>query len=288
MNTRVAPSPTGYFHLGTARTAYFNYLAARATGGKFILRIDDTDQSRNKPEYVDNILSVFDWLGLEYDALHYQSKRFDLYKEYANRLLEEGIAWTEDGAILANLSNYVPKLWSDSLSGDVTTSEDDIRLTTRFVCIKADGTPSYNFSSILDDYNLDITNVIRGIDHFKNTPRQLAVLNALDLDSIYHEFTHIGLIFQNGKKMSKRDGALSVTDYRDKGYSPQALLNHVLKLGWGHPDPLFDKKYKTISKEEAISLFAEGTMRNVKSSHDQAKLDSLNKAWNKKCGILNQ
>jgi glutamyl-tRNA synthetase len=283
MNTRVAPSPTGYFHLGTARTAYFNYLAARSTGGKFILRIDDTDLSRNKQEYVDNILSVFDWLGLEYDELHYQSKRLDLYLAEADILVNTGIAHkTETGSIVADFSPYVPSTWVDSLIGEVSPDKNDIDICKQVTCIKADGMPTYNFCSIIDDFDLGIDLVIRGTDHLKNTARQLAVLKAFGLDDQFIKFTHVGLIFQGGKKMSKRDGALSVTDYKDRGYSPQALLNHVLKLGWGHPDPLFDKKHKTISKEEAISLFSEGNMRASKASHDQAKLDSLNKLWTRR------
>lgn len=287
MNTRVAPSPTGYFHLGTARTAYFNYLTARSTGGKFILRIDDTDLSRNKQEYVDNILSVFNWLGLEYDELHYQSKRNNIYNHYATRLLEEKIAHkTETGSIVADFSDYVPRMWTDSLIGTVSPDKNDIDICKQVTCIKADGMPTYNFCSIIDDMDLGIDCVIRGTDHLKNTARQLAVLKACDMDDQYIEFVHVGLIFQSGKKMSKRDGALSVTDYRDRGYSPQALLNHVLKLGWGHPDPLFDKKHKTISKEEAISLFSEGNMRASKASHDQAKLDSLNKLWTRRLATV--
>lgn len=278
MNTRVAPSPTGYFHLGTARTAYFNYLAARSTGGRFILRIDDTDLSRNKQEYVDNILSVFDWLGLEYDELHYQSKRTSIYLDYLLHLTLLGrTTKLENGAIALNW-NTNALCYRDTLVGVCMLSEDDKRLINGMILMKADGTPSYNYASIVDDYKMHISDVIRGVDHLKNTPRQNAVLDAGDIDRIIR-FTHIGLIFQNGKKMSKRDGALSVTDYKDRGYSPQALLNHVLKLGWGHPDPLFDKKHKIVSKEEAIALFAEGNMRSSKSSHDQAKLDSLNKQW---------
>lgn len=290
-NTRIAPSPTGYFHLGTARTAYFNYLVAKASGGKFILRIDDTDINRNNAAYYDCIFDTFNWLDLKFDELHYQSKRLNFYNDIVDKMISlKRATRLDDGAVILNTDDIssFPKTWNDGLIGQVKVSDDDIKNLKDLVLIKSNGMPTYNFASILDDVDLKINLIIRGVDHIKNTPKQLAILIALQgiLDTTDITFTHVGLIHHNvnGKsvKMSKRDGALGVLDYRDNGYSNDAFLNHIMKLGWGHPDPLFDKKYKTISRTDAIDLILQGRFRNVSSTHDMKKLDSLNLIWKNK------
>jgi glutamyl-tRNA synthetase len=288
-NTRVAPSPTGYFHLGTARTAYFNYLMARATGGRFILRIDDTDLARNKDEYIDDILSIFDWLGLEYDELHYQSDRLGFYNEIIDKLLSDKKAYMADnGAVILKCPNKYPPSWNDTLSGEKKINPINDNFIDGIAIRKGDGMPTYNFCSIIDDMLLDTSLIIRGVDHISNTARQVVIIHSVFGYDIRDKckFTHVGLIHQNvngvNKKMSKRDGALSVTDYKNQGYPPEAILNHVLKLGWGHPNPHFDKEHPTITKDEAISLIQEGTFRATKSTHDPSKLTHLTKLWNKR------
>jgi glutamyl-tRNA synthetase len=286
-NTRIAPSPTGYFHLGTARTAYFNYLVARATGGQFILRIDDTDTSRNNEAYYNCILDTFNWLDLKFDQLHYQSKRLDFYYDVIGKLINLDRATTlADGAVVLKTLN-LPTHWTDSIAGDLKINADDIKNATNLVLLKSDGMPTYNFASIVDDIDLNVNWIIRGIDHLKNTPKQIAVIAALDGILPIHDikFTHVGLIhhLKDGKmvKMSKRDGALGVLDYRDNGYSNDAFLNHILKLGWSISDPLFDQKFKTVSKAQATDLILQGKFRSVSATHDIKKLDNLNKLWNK-------
>lgn len=294
-NTRIAPSPTGYFHLGTARTAYFNYLVARATGGKFILRIDDTDTDRNNDAYYKCIFDTFDWLDLKFDELHYQSKRLNFYHDIANKLIDKGRATKlDDGAVTLDTSDVLstPKSWTDGIMGNVKVSDDDRKNMQNLVLIKSNGMPTYNFASILDDVDLKINWIIRGVDHIKNTPKQIAILMALQgiLDTDQINFTHVGLIHHivDGKsvKMSKRDGALGVLDYRDNGYSNDAFLNHIMKLGWGHSDSLFDKKYKTISRAQAIDLILQGKFRSVAATHDSKKLDSISREWYKHAPIV--
>ena len=151
--TRIAPSPTGDMHIGTARTAYFNWLAARASGGEFYLRIDDTDQSRNKPEHIKTIIDTMDWLGLDYAGQIYQSKRFGMYKLFAEILMGSNWAEKKDGAIVLKVkySSVFPKCWTDETIGDVAITDDDITNMDGMVIIKSDGSPSYNFCSIVDD-----------------------------------------------------------------------------------------------------------------------------------------
>lgn len=285
-NTRIAPSPTGYFHLGTARTAYFNYLIAKATGGRFILRIDDTDTDRNKDDYYKCIFDTFNWLNLKYDHLDYQSKRLDFYNTVAKKLVDKGRAIVLDnGAIALNYTTNLPTTWTDSIAGVMKITDDDLKNISNLILMKSDGMPTYNFASILDDIDMNVNWIIRGVDHIKNTPKQIAIINAVSdiLRTFDIKFTHVGLIHHNvdgkSKKMSKRDGAMGVLDYKDSGYISDALLNHILKLGWGHSDPLFDKKYKIITRQDAVDLINFGKFRSIAASHDIKKLDSINKEW---------
>lgn len=185
--TRIAPSPTGMFHLGTARTAYFNWLAVRASGGKFILRIDDTDVERNKDEYIQVILDSLEWLGLDYDEIYYQSKRTDIYLETAARLLQENKAFeAENGAIILK---YADTLWLnqssfyDSIAGEIPiTDTNREQIKDKLVLVRGGdkiGQPTYQFCSVVDDFNMNITQIIRGVDHIMNTPKQIAIWNAL-------------------------------------------------------------------------------------------------------------
>lgn len=263
--TRIAPSPTGDMHLGTARTAYFNYLAARGSGGTFALRIDDTDLVRSKQEHVDVILRTMEFLGLEYDTITYQSHRFDAYKDYAADLIAAKVAEEKDGAIV--------------LSHELDQPKGPVQL----VLIKGDGSPSYHFASVLDDWMDDTSYIIRGVDHESNEVKHRLIwdtLNGVKASDAKHfpKLDHVGLIHMNKKKMSKRDGASSMLKYEGEGYSPDALLNFMLRMGWGPKED--NKANSIIPKDRAIQMFlTEGSMKKSAANFDQAKLDWFNKKY---------
>jgi len=177
MNTRIAPSPTGDMHIGTARTAYFNWLVARSTGGKFILRIDDTDQARNRQECTDDILRIMDWLSLDYDEIHYQSNRLDLYRNAAEDMISRDLAIRDGTAIRLDTRN-IPKEcgWKDEIAGQINLSVRDWEHLDSMVLMKSNGFPTYNFCSIIDDLDMEIEYVIRGSDHTSNTSKQIVRL----------------------------------------------------------------------------------------------------------------
>lgn len=277
-NTRIAPSPTGDMHLGTARTAYFNWLAARASGGKFILRIDDTDQNRNDQSHIDVILQTMDWLGLDYDDLVYQSSRFDLYKQVAQNLIAKDLAKILDNGAIALVTDNVtiPTSWHDEIAGDVAITQTNLDQINNTILIKADGAPTYNWSTVVDDIDLGINYVIRGHDHITNTARHIVLYSALGYD--LPKFAHVGLIHSKKKKLSKRDGAASMLYYRDQGYDPDAMLNFMLRLGWGPKTD--DKSMKIIDKDRAVSLFLDyGNMRSQPSNMDLQLLDSYDRKY---------
>jgi glutamyl/glutaminyl-tRNA synthetase len=257
--TRIAPSPTGMFHLGTARTAYFNWLAARASGGSFILRIDDTDTARNSQDAVQVILDAMDWLGLDYDALYYQSARTALYREAADQLIAADRARVlDDGAVALNIPKLGPT-WHDTLVGDIPITKDVRDKMDPLILLRRDGGgPTYHFASIYDDYMTGVNWIIRGHDHQTNTPKQIAIWNA-GFSGDFPQASHIGLIFKDGKKLSKRDNAASLLWYRDQGYHPDAVLSFLLRLGWSPND---GKTPRVITRERAIEMFLkDGKMR---------------------------
>ncbi len=235
VRVRFAPSPTGLLHLGAARTALFNYLFARYYGGDLILRIEDTDRERSRPEFERAQLEDLEWLGLTFDEGPYrQSERRELYEDAARRLRDAGLTYesTDDSGRRAlyfrppvRSGNFV-----DELRGEVTFGgmED-------FVIRKSDGTPSYNFAVVVDDLDLGVTHVIRGEEHLSNTARQTLLYRALGATG--SRFIHLGVILgPDGKKLSKRHGATSIADYRREGYLPEALVNYLALLGWNHPE----------------------------------------------------
>ncbi len=274
MNTRIAPSPTGKAHIGFVRTAYINYLAAKSTGGKFILRIDDTDKSRNSNEYIDDLKSTLAWLGLDYDLCFNQSSRFNRYQNVAKVLINNGDAIEKDGAVLFTPQNIATS-WMDSIVGEIKIKDDKLQSINNLVLLRSDGSPTYHFASVIDDNDYDIDWVIRGVDHIDNTAKHVNIYNALNQE--LPKFSHIGLIFHNGKKISKRDGVASMDAY--KTYNPQAILNAVLKLGWSHTNANIDKLYPIINKETAVQLFPQGNLRNQNCSLDLNKLEWLNKKF---------
>jgi len=280
LRTRIAPSPTGMMHVGTARTALFNWLAARASGGEFILRIDDTDQDRNREEMISPILDGLTWLGLNWDAIYRQSERADIYRRWAEALLLAGFAHREDnGAITLKWDDDMPRIWTDDIVGSVPISSTMIsQIDRRLVLIRGGeklGQPTYQFASIVDDYEMGVNMVIRGTDHIANTAKQVAIWSAMTRadgrSRILPRFAHVGLIFHGGRKMSKRDGASSLLDYRDSGVHPDALFNFLLRLGWGPRED--NRENSVLSRERAVSLFlCGGRMRSASASFDPVKL----------------
>jgi glutamyl-tRNA synthetase len=234
VRVRFAPSPTGLLHLGAARTALFNYLFARHYGGDLILRIEDTDRERSRPEFEQAQLEDLDWLGLTYDEGPYrQSEREELYERAARRLTDAGLTYESTDESGRRALYFRPPAHSgsfvDELRGEVTFGgvED-------FVILKSDGTPSYNFAVVVDDQELRVTHVIRGEEHLSNTARQTLLYRALGATE--PRFVHLGVILgPDGKKLSKRHGAASIAEYHREGYLPEALVNYLVLLGWNHP-----------------------------------------------------
>ena len=235
VRVRFAPSPTGLLHVGSARTALFNYLFARYHGGDLVLRIEDTDRERSTPEFERAQLEDLAWLGLSFDeGPYWQSERPEIYERAARSLAEAGLAYERaDEAGRRALYFRPPKRsgsFRDGLRGEVTFGAID-----DFVIVKSDGTPSYNFAVVVDDADMGITHVIRGEEHLPNTARQGLLYEALGAEK--PRFIHLGVILgPDGKKLSKRHGAASIAEYRTEGYVPEALVNYLALLGWNHPE----------------------------------------------------
>lgn len=290
-NTRIAPSPTGDMHMGTARTAYFNWLAARATGGAFILRIDDTDLNRNDQSKTDDILKIMDWLNLSYDKIVYQSNNIDRYNVIADSLCANNMAQKlDDGSVILNITDgsdlyksLLSVTWKDNISGDVLITDQDLNYVKTMPLIKRDGMPTYNFASVVDDIDLNITYVIRGNDHFKNTSKQAALIHLISMINggvSIPQYAHVGLLFSGGKKLSKRDGAASMMSYMDAGINPNAMLNFLLRIGWG--PTIDDKSTAILNRDKALSLFLDGgKMKNSNANIDLNKLASFDKKYKK-------
>lgn len=287
-NTRIAPSPTGDMHLGTARTGYFNWLAARASGGKFLLRIDDTDLTRSDPKFTEVILDTMTWLGLDHDLLAFQSQRFNRYREIAESLVTLGDAIRLDNGAIGLVPKNVPDSFVDELAGRVSITANDLSHMKPgdIILMKADGSPSYHWSCVLDDIEFQINYIIRGVDHLTNTSRQVAIYSTLGQP--LPKFCHIGLIHFGGAKLSKRDGAASMLYYRDKQYDPDAMLNFMARLGWG--PKVDDKTTALLPREKMLELFLTGgKMRSTPANMDMDKLDSFDRKYKarKKNGITN-
>lgn len=275
IRVRFAPSPTGNLHIGGARTALFNWLYAQAKGGQFVLRIEDTDKVRSKQEFVDEILNSLKWLGFSWNEVHFQSERFDIYREYADKLLKAGLAFTEKlpdkpgEAIILKINPQKVKV-NDLIRG---TIEFDAELIKDQVLIKSDGTPTYNFACVVDDALMNITHVIRGDDHISNTPKQVIMYEALGFK--LPEFAHLPLIMgMEGGRLSKRTGATAISDYRKMGYLPEALVNYLLLLSWA---PGGDREL--ISIKEAIKLFDVKDVNKTAATFDLKKLDWMNNQY---------
>ncbi len=316
VRTRIAPSPTGFLHLGTARTALFSWAFARHHGGDFILRIEDTDEARSTQEAVDQIIAAMKWLNLEHDeGPFFQMQRIDRYREVIGQMLNDGTAYPcyctpaeldamreaqrargdkprydgrwrpEPGKVLPAIPEGVKPVirfrnppsgavtWDDMVKGPITISNaelDDLIIarpgpdTATLI-----GTPTYNFCVVVDDWDMDISHVIRGDDHVNNTPRQINILRALGAElPIYG---HVPMILgPDGDKLSKRHGAVSVTQYETAGYLPEAMLNYLARLGWSHGDD------ELFSREQLVSWFDGQHLAKSPAQWDAAKLNWVN------------
>jgi len=267
IRVRFAPSPTGYLHVGGARTALFNWLFARKEGGQFLLRIEDTDKARSTDEHTQVILDGLTWLGLDWDETPiFQGARVARHQQVADQLLKEGKAYMEEDAIRLR----VPPgelAWDDAVHGKISFKGEDIR---DFVILRSDRSPLYNFAVVVDDIDMQITHVIRGDDHISNTPKQIAVYRALG--QMTPIFGHVPMIHgPDGKKLSKRHGATAVGDYQHLGILPEAMRNFLALLGWS---PGGDREI--MSKEDLRNLFSLDGILKKPAVFDTTKLEWMN------------
>jgi glutamyl-tRNA synthetase len=275
VRTRFAPSPTGFLHIGGARTCLFSWLYARKNKGKFILRIEDTDRIRSKKEYLDEILESLKWLGIDWDEIFYQSHRFSIYQDFANQLMQKGRAYQEEGAIFFKYEFKEIQI-QDLIRGKIVFKELPKEAE---VIIKSDGSPTYNFSCVIDDALMKITHVIRGEDHISNTPKQILMYQALGFDIPC--FAHLPLILsEEGGRMSKRFGATSIREYREDGYLPSALVNYLLLLGWSP-----GKDREIIPLAEVKESFDIKDVNKTAATFSLDKLNWVNSEYIKACSL---
>ncbi len=265
VKVRFAPSPTGYLHVGGARTALFNWLYARNQGGTFVLRIEDTDQERSTQESIDQIVEAMTWLGLDWDEYYRQTDRTDVHLEAAKSLLENGSAYEQDGAWWFKVPAGETVV-HDLLAGDVTFNHDQIK---DFVIRRSDGTFVYNFVVVIDDADMEITHVIRGDDHLTNTPKQIMLYRALGRKP--PKFAHLPMILGPDRtRLSKRHGVTSVLEYRRRGFLPEAMVNFFARLGWSHGDQ------EVFTRDELVKLFSLKRTGSSAAIFDEEKLRWLN------------
>jgi glutamyl-tRNA synthetase len=309
VRTRIAPSPTGFLHLGTARTALYSWAYAKHHGGQFVLRIEDTDVARSTQEAVEQILASMAWLGLDYDeGPIYQMQRLDRYQAVVAQMLEAGTAYhcyctpeeleatreaqrargektlydrrwrPEPGKVLPPVPEGVPPVvrfcnpvdgdvtWNDLVKGDITINNREI---DDLIIVRPDGVPTYNFAVVVDDWDMAITHVFRGDEHINNTPWQINIFRALGAP--LPAFGHLPVILgDDGQKLSKRRGAVSVTAYEENGYLPEAMLNYLARLGWSHGDD------ELFTREQMVDWFDGSHLSKSPAQWDAAKLAWVN------------
>src|SRR3982750_910466 len=309
IRTRIAPSPTGFLHLGTARTALYSWAFARHFGGEFVLRIEDTDVARSTQDSVDQILASMKWLGLDYDeGPVYQMQRLNRYKAVVEQMLAAGTAYRcyctpeeleaareaqrargektlydrrwrpEPGKVLPPVPADVPPVvrfcnppegdvtWDDLVKGEITINNREI---DDLIILRPDGVPTYNFAVVVDDWDMAITHVFRGDEHINNTPWQINIFRALGAP--LPQFGHVPVILgDDGQKLSKRRGAVSVTAYEENGYLPEAMLNYLARLGWSHGDD------ELFTREQMVSWFDGSHLSKSPAQWDAAKLAWVN------------
>jgi glutamyl-tRNA synthetase len=309
VRTRIAPSPTGFLHLGTARTALYSWAYARHHGGEFVLRIEDTDVARSTQDSTDQILASMHWLGLDYDeGPIYQMQRLERYREVIAQMLAAGTAYhcyctpaeldemreaqrargektlydrrwrPEPGKVLPPVPEGVPPVvrfcnppegdvtWNDLVKGEITINNREI---DDLIILRPDGVPTYNFAVVVDDWDMNITHVFRGDEHINNTPWQINIFRALGAP--LPAFGHVPVILgDDGQKLSKRRGAVSVTAYEENGYLPEAMLNYLARLGWSHGDD------ELFTREQMVSWFDGSHLSKSPAQWDAAKLSWVN------------
>ncbi|NLI96168.1 MAG: glutamate--tRNA ligase [Synergistaceae bacterium] len=273
---RFAPSPTGALHIGGAHTALFNWLWARHTGGTFVLRIEDTDLQRSTKEFEETILAGLKWLGLDWDegpdvggpcGNYRQSERLALYRQNAEKLLDEGKAYKDGDAIVYRVPHGIEISFEDVVYGRVSVMSETLK---DIVLMKSDGMPTYNYAVVVDDATMGINMVIRGEDHISNTPKQLLLYDALGFER--PRFGHLPMILgTDKKKLSKRHGATSVYEYLDMGYLPDAVFNFLALLGWCPRDGR-----EIFSREDAVKLFEIQKVTKRAAVFDMDKLNFIN------------
>ena len=301
--TRFPPSPTGYLHVGGARTAIFNWLYARRMKGKFVLRIEDTDVKRSTQASVDAIFDALQWLGIDWDeGPYFQTERFDIYREYIQKLVDSGHAYyctctpdqidamrqkamasgakprydgtcrekylskSDDAVVRFKAPLTGTTVIEDVIKGNIVFQNDEL---DDFVICRSDGTPTYNFVVVVDDMTMNINTIIRGDDHVMNTPKQILLYRAMG--SPLPTFGHVPMVLGNDRaRLSKRHGAMSVTDYRDMGYLPEAMLNYLVRLGWSHGDQEF------FTRDELIEVFDIEHIGRSPGVFDIEKLQAVN------------
>ena len=311
IRTRFAPSPTGYLHIGGARTALFSWAYARRHGGQFVLRIEDTDEARSTRESTEAIFDSMKWLGLDWDeGPHFQMQRMERYREVAQTLLEAGDAYwcyaspeeltemreaqrargvkprydgrwrPENAEDKTPPAGVKPVLRFRNPDSGVVTWDDLVKGPVSvsneelddLVLLRADGVPTYNFGVVVDDFDMKITHVIRGDDHVNNTPRQINIFNALGFT--LPQFAHVPMILgHDGERLSKRHGAVSVMQYQEEGYLHEALVNYLARLGWGHGDD------EIFSIQQFVEWFEFANISHSPSKFDPAKLDWVNQQY---------
>ncbi len=273
--TRFAPSPTGSLHVGGARTALFNWLWARHNGGKFILRIEDTDRKRYSEESVDSIIEDLLWLGLSWDGeIRFQSQRLDLYNMFIHTLLHKNVAYKklDTSAVFLGVPKNEKIIIHDTIVGNITFDTKHIK---NFVIRKSDGFPTYNFACVIDDYLMGISHVIRGKEHLNNCAQQQIIRNLLGIEGC-PVYSHVSVILNvDGSKMSKRNtNKVSIKDYRDSGIKLEALLNYLVLLGWS-----IGGDREIINLDNLVGIFSINRFKKSNSKFDDKKLQSFNRKY---------
>jgi glutamyl-tRNA synthetase len=268
VRVRFAPSPTGFLHIGGVRTALFNWLFARHHGGELLLRIENTDQSREVQKSVEQIQGSLSWLGLDWDGeVAFQLDRLERHRDVARSLVDEGKAYEDEGAVRLRAPDEGKTTWFDDVKG---TIEVENRTVEDFVLLRSDGTPTYNFAAPVDDADSGITHVIRGEDHVSNTPKQILLLQAMGATP--PAYAHVPNVFgTDGRKLSKRHGAVSIEEFRREGYIAPALMNYLALLGWS-----YDDKTTIFSRDELIRHFTLERVGTSPAVFDYAKLEWMN------------
>jgi glutamyl-tRNA synthetase len=268
VRVRMAPSPTGFLHIGGVRTFLFNWLFARGRGGECLLRIENTDTSREVEEAADQIQRSLAWLGIDWDGdVRFQLDRIDDAQRLARQLVEEGKAYEDEGAIRFLMPNEGTTAWDDVVRGRIEFENENLE---DLVILRSDGRPTYNFANPVDDMLDEITDVIRGQDHVSNTPKQIQILRALGAEP--PAYAHVpDVLGTDGKKLSKRHGAQSVEDFRLEGYIPVALVNFLARLGWA-----YDDRTEVFTRDELVRLFTLDRVSSSPAVFDYQKLAWLN------------